>query len=80
MTHELSNSKNIQSAALLFRIKEEHIAPLQKFRETYPATANEIIQWLEDNKYWTIIPYVMASDLCQWTGVDIRELSKLFND
>jgi hypothetical protein len=79
-THVLSESKNIQSDALLFRIKEEHIPALQKFKETYPATASEIIQWLETNRYWTVIPFIFASDLCQWTKIELWQLSNLFND
>ena len=79
MTHVLSTSTQIQSDALLLRIKDEHLAPLQTFLETYPATAKEIFYWLETNRYWTVIPFVYAADLTQNCKLEMYELYKLFN-
>tara|TARA_R110000772_G_scaffold68365_2_gene151471 strand:+ start:554 stop:802 length:249 start_codon:yes stop_codon:yes gene_type:complete len=80
MRHVLSNSETIPKDALLFRLKDEFITRFKEWIEEYPSVGRETINWLEENKYWSRTPYIMASDITRVAGVDIGQLYKVFKD
>lgn len=67
---------------LYVRLKPEHRLTLEKVKETYPNTYDDIVRELTKTAFWTQLKVGIAGELCSHLGVafSIHNLTDLFND